>query len=344
VTVFAAASLQESLTTLGRKIEKAHPGTKVTFSFRGSDSLAAGITGGDKVSSRTTALRPLAGLTPTHRRPSPSPPGRHRVGPYIPRVAPLRRRVAGLPALSPPHRSGQRRPGPAARGPQGRVPNRGRRVADPRGPRRPRRRQARPPPRRPVPARRPRPRPGDHPRLDARAQLRRHLAEFSGVALLVTHDPLDARAPADRLVVIEEGRVVLEGTASDIARHARTPYGPHRPAGRPQPVQGPGGRPHRPPGRGPAITATEILSGPAFAAFPPSAVTLFRDPPPGSSARNPPISPRSSRPNRPAPDRHGLGDSQGDADMRIPGITPHWGYGGPGHEALNHPPPARRSP
>ena len=183
-----------------------------------------------------------------------------------------------------------------------------------------------------------------NPRLDARAQLRRHLAEFSGVALLVTHDPLDARAPADRLVVIEEGRVVLEGTASDIARHARTPNGLHRPAGRPQRVQGPGGRPHRPPGRGPAITATEILSGPAFAAFPPSAVTLFRDPPPGSSARNPPISPRSSRPNRPAPDRHGLGESQGDSDMRIPGITPHWGYGGPGHEALNHPPPARRSP
>ncbi|MCX4879361.1 molybdate ABC transporter substrate-binding protein [Streptomyces sp. NBC_00847] len=46
VTVFAAASLQESFTTLGKEFEKAHPGTKVTFSFGGSDSLAAGITGG----------------------------------------------------------------------------------------------------------------------------------------------------------------------------------------------------------------------------------------------------------------------------------------------------------
>ncbi|MFE5092501.1 molybdate ABC transporter substrate-binding protein [Streptomyces sp. NPDC056638] len=46
VTVFAAASLKESFTTLGKEFEKQHPGTKVTFSFGGSDSLAASITGG----------------------------------------------------------------------------------------------------------------------------------------------------------------------------------------------------------------------------------------------------------------------------------------------------------
>ncbi|MFF6979937.1 molybdate ABC transporter substrate-binding protein [Streptomyces sp. NPDC008343] len=46
VTVFAAASLKESFTTLGKEFEKQHPHTKVTFSFGGSDSLAASITGG----------------------------------------------------------------------------------------------------------------------------------------------------------------------------------------------------------------------------------------------------------------------------------------------------------
>ncbi|MFD5480791.1 molybdate ABC transporter substrate-binding protein [Streptomyces hawaiiensis] len=46
VTVFAAASLKESFTTLGERFEKEHPGTKVTFSFGGSDSLAASITAG----------------------------------------------------------------------------------------------------------------------------------------------------------------------------------------------------------------------------------------------------------------------------------------------------------
>ncbi|WP_320779930.1 molybdate ABC transporter substrate-binding protein [Streptomyces sp. CRN 30] len=46
VTVFAAASLKESFTTLGEEFEEQHPGTKVTFNFGGSDSLAAGVTGG----------------------------------------------------------------------------------------------------------------------------------------------------------------------------------------------------------------------------------------------------------------------------------------------------------
>ncbi|MEU9446858.1 molybdate ABC transporter substrate-binding protein [Streptomyces sp. NPDC048304] len=46
VTVFAAASLKESFTTLGEEFEKDHPGTKVSFNFGGSDTLAASITGG----------------------------------------------------------------------------------------------------------------------------------------------------------------------------------------------------------------------------------------------------------------------------------------------------------
>jgi molybdate transport system substrate-binding protein len=46
VTVFAAASLKESFTTLGKEFEKEHPGTKVSFNFGGSDTLAASITSG----------------------------------------------------------------------------------------------------------------------------------------------------------------------------------------------------------------------------------------------------------------------------------------------------------
>ncbi|MEV6118613.1 molybdate ABC transporter substrate-binding protein [Streptomyces sp. NPDC052109] len=46
VTVFAAASLKESFTTLGKEFEQQHPGTKVNFNFGGSDTLAASITGG----------------------------------------------------------------------------------------------------------------------------------------------------------------------------------------------------------------------------------------------------------------------------------------------------------
>ncbi|WP_316778316.1 ABC transporter ATP-binding protein [Streptomyces sasae] len=121
-------------------------------------------------------------------------------------------------------------------------------------------------------------------RLDVRSQLRRHLAEFEAVAVLVTHDPLDAMVLADRLVVIEQGRVVQEGTPADIARHPRTDYIAHlvglnlyrgRAEGHTVKLEA-----------GPSISTTEDLAGDAFVAFPPSAVTLFRDRPTGASARN----------------------------------------------------------
>ncbi|MFG2905587.1 molybdate ABC transporter substrate-binding protein [Kitasatospora sp. NPDC048286] len=46
VTVFAAASLKETFTELGRKFEAANPGSKVTFNFGGSSSLATSINSG----------------------------------------------------------------------------------------------------------------------------------------------------------------------------------------------------------------------------------------------------------------------------------------------------------
>lgn len=46
ITVFAAASLTESFTTIGRDFEAANPGTKVTFSFAGSSALATQINQG----------------------------------------------------------------------------------------------------------------------------------------------------------------------------------------------------------------------------------------------------------------------------------------------------------
>ncbi|MGA5144438.1 ABC transporter ATP-binding protein [Streptomyces griseoincarnatus] len=121
-------------------------------------------------------------------------------------------------------------------------------------------------------------------RLEVRAQLRRHLADFEAVAVLVTHDPLDAMVLADRLVVVEHGRVVQEGAPADIARHPRTEYiaqlvGLNLYRGR---ADGHTVRLDA----GPEVSTTENVSGPAFVAFPPGAVTLYRDRPTGSSARN----------------------------------------------------------
>lgn len=46
ITVFAAASLQKTFTTLGRQYEDAHPGTTITFSFAGSSDLVTQIQNG----------------------------------------------------------------------------------------------------------------------------------------------------------------------------------------------------------------------------------------------------------------------------------------------------------
>jgi molybdate transport system ATP-binding protein len=61
-------------------------------------------------------------------------------------------------------------------------------------------------------------------RAEVRRDLRRHLASFAGVRLLITHDPLEAAALADRLVVLEEGRVVQSGSVREVTERPRSRY------------------------------------------------------------------------------------------------------------------------
>ena len=61
-------------------------------------------------------------------------------------------------------------------------------------------------------------------RLEIRGELRRHLSAFVGPSILVTHDPLEAMVLADRLLVLESGRIVQEGTPSAVARRPATDY------------------------------------------------------------------------------------------------------------------------
>ncbi len=61
-------------------------------------------------------------------------------------------------------------------------------------------------------------------RHEIRRTLREQLATFAGVRLLVTHDPLDASTLADRLVILERGRIVQEGTMSEVTAHPRSAY------------------------------------------------------------------------------------------------------------------------
>ena len=121
-------------------------------------------------------------------------------------------------------------------------------------------------------------------RLEVRASLARHLRDFGGAALMVTHDPLDAMALADRIVVLEDGAVVQDGPPGEVARAPRTEYVArlvglnlhrgHGVGGAVVEVAG-GGRWH----------VAEQARGSVLVAFPPTSVTLHRREPEGS-ARN----------------------------------------------------------
>ena len=61
-------------------------------------------------------------------------------------------------------------------------------------------------------------------RKSVRNELARFLTTFSGPRLLVTHDPVDARRLADRVLIVESGHVVQEGKIIDVVRRPATAY------------------------------------------------------------------------------------------------------------------------
>jgi molybdate transport system ATP-binding protein len=124
-------------------------------------------------------------------------------------------------------------------------------------------------------------------RAAMQGELSRHLHEFAGPALLVTHDPLEALVLADRIVVLEAGVVVQEGTPTQITSAPLTPYvagvvgvnlyrATHgSDAHRMQLVDG-----------GSFVLAEPAPEGASLVALRPSAVTVHRAQPGGLSARN----------------------------------------------------------
>lgn len=59
-------------------------------------------------------------------------------------------------------------------------------------------------------------------RREVRRDLRHHLASFPGMRVLVTHDPVDVYALADRVAVLDAGRIVQTGTIAEVTAHPRS--------------------------------------------------------------------------------------------------------------------------
>lgn len=158
-------------------------------------------------------------------------------------------------------------------------------------------------------------------RLLVRGELRRHLEGFEGSTIVITHDPTDAAVLADRLVVIENGRLVQTGTPQQVARRPRTDYvarlvGLNLLSG--TGVDHPGGD-HRGVDHGVRLADGTVIavpgrvSGRVLVAFRPSAVALWRSRPAGSPRNVWPVQVRGLEP---------YGDSVRVELVRSGGATP----------------------
>jgi molybdate transport system ATP-binding protein len=120
-------------------------------------------------------------------------------------------------------------------------------------------------------------------RTELRRELRAELTEFPGARVIVTHELLDAVALADRIVVLENGRVAQQGAVADVAAQPRSRYVADlvgvnllRGAGRDHTVELDTG--------GTVVTADPV-DGDVYVAIQPHSVTVSRAEPTGS-ARN----------------------------------------------------------
>jgi len=117
-------------------------------------------------------------------------------------------------------------------------------------------------------------------RGDVRRDLKRHLASFAGIRIVITHDPLEAIALADRLVILERGHVVQTGTPAEVTQRPRSRYvadlvgvNLFRGTARAGQVALSGGA---------VVQSAEGIDGDVFATVHPRAVALHRGRPEGS--------------------------------------------------------------
>ncbi|MFZ9016348.1 MAG: ABC transporter ATP-binding protein [Ilumatobacteraceae bacterium] len=120
-------------------------------------------------------------------------------------------------------------------------------------------------------------------RRQVRRDLRLHLDQFDGIRVLVTHDPVDAYALADRVAVFDGGSIAQVGTVAEITAHPRSGYvadlvGTNLVAGH---LDHQGLRT----ADGVRLAVVAEFDGPAFAAVRPRSITLSTSAP-DTSARN----------------------------------------------------------
>lgn len=117
-----------------------------------------------------------------------------------------------------------------------------------------------------------------------RRQLRDHLALHEGPRILVTHDPLDAAVLADRVIVLEQGRITDSGHLADLVARPRSAWSAELAGTNLLPATADGTQLHLRTG-GVLVAAERVTTSEVLVAIRPASVTLHRGQPEGS-ARN----------------------------------------------------------
>ncbi len=117
-------------------------------------------------------------------------------------------------------------------------------------------------------------------RLAVRRQLADHLDAFGGPCLVVTHEPLEAIALADRIAVLEHGHIVQVGSVEEVARRPRSDWAARLVGLNLYRGRADGTTIHLE--RGGVLTTAVRQRGAVFVTVQPRAVALYRSPPAGS--------------------------------------------------------------
>ncbi len=120
-------------------------------------------------------------------------------------------------------------------------------------------------------------------RAELRHILREELRRYRGARLVITHDPIEAAALADRLVVLEDGRITQEGPLAAVTARPRSPWVATMVGLNLLHGMATGTAVRLP--NGSLVATAAPASGPTFVAIRPNAITLHRELPEGS-ARN----------------------------------------------------------
>jgi molybdate transport system ATP-binding protein len=117
-------------------------------------------------------------------------------------------------------------------------------------------------------------------RAELRRSLRQVLAQFDGVGVIVTHDPIEAFSLANRIIVMEAGMIIQEGSVGEVASRPRSTWAAELMGL--NLLNGSASQGYVSVSESTSFQVPNQMDGPAFVAISPRSVAIYRARPQGS--------------------------------------------------------------